>query len=190
MAGFLGPLVLVLLLGNTSRLPSEYVYLICTLQVFCFLGFYVLDLFVFFLFFLFFFLSRSSSSPSVVSFCSFSLSLGSCSRSRWGLVLGLALVLIYDENRMGGVFVFFFIIIMLFFMSRSTVTSSCSSSCCAPPSSSSWSSDVSVLQWCPVPCAVDLCLLAQATWRSSSSCVLSLSRDAPRCSVAGCPSLK
>ena len=141
MAGFLGPLVqvLVLLLGNTSRLPSVYVALICMLQVFCFLGFYDLDLFVFFLFFLFFFLSRSSSSPSVVSFCSFSLSLGSCSRSRWGLVLGLALVLIYDENRMGGVFVFFFIIIMLFFMSRSTVTSSCSSSCCTPSSSSSLS---------------------------------------------------
>ena len=73
-------------------------------------------------------------------------------------------------------------------MSRSTVTSSCSSSCCAPPSSSSWSSDVSVLQWCPVPCAVDLCLLAQEIWRSSSSCVFSSSRDAPRCR-AGWPPL-
>ena len=38
-----------------------------------------------------------------------------CSRSLWGLVLGLALILIYDENRMGGVFVF---IIMLSFMIR------------------------------------------------------------------------
>ena len=38
-----------------------------------------------------------------------------CSRSLWGLVLGLALVLIYDENRMGGVVVF---IIMFSFMIR------------------------------------------------------------------------
>ena len=38
-----------------------------------------------------------------------------CSRSLWGLVLGLALVLIYDENHMGGVFVF---IIMFSFMIR------------------------------------------------------------------------
>ena len=61
------------------------------------LGFYVLlDFFVFFVFFFFFLLlSRSSSSPSVVSLCSFSFSLG--------LVLGIALVLTYDENRMGGV---------------------------------------------------------------------------------------
>ena len=67
------------------------------------LGFYgLLDFFVFFFvffFFFFFFLSRSSSSPSVVSLCSFSFSLGP--------VLGLALGLIYDDNRMGGVFLFF-----------------------------------------------------------------------------------
>jgi hypothetical protein len=66
------------------------------------LGFYVLlDFFVFFFFFFFFLLllSRSSSSPSVVSLCSFSFSLGP--------VLGLALGLICDDNRMGGVFLFF-----------------------------------------------------------------------------------
>ena len=48
------------------------------------------------------------------------------SHSLWGLVLGLALVIIYDDNRMVGVFVLFFIIIinlyiiyiMFFFMSR------------------------------------------------------------------------
>ena len=36
---------------------------------------------------------------------------------------------------------------------------------------------------CPVPCAADLCLLAQQTWRSSSRCagVLSWSRAAPKC---------
>ena len=100
VAGFLGPLLLVLRLG--IRLPSETVHLICLLQVFCFLSFYVVDLFLFF-----FFLPRSSSSPSVAAFCSFSF-------SRWSLVLGLALGLVlvlirlfYDDNRMGGVFLFF-----------------------------------------------------------------------------------
>ena len=48
----------------------------------------------------------------MVSFCSFS--------SSRGLVLGLALVLFYDDNRMGGFLVFFIITItiymMLFFM--------------------------------------------------------------------------
>ena len=61
------------------------------------LGFYVL--LDFFVFFFFFFLSRSSSSPSVVSLCSFSFSLGP--------VLGLALGLIYNDNRMGVVVLFF-----------------------------------------------------------------------------------
>ena len=54
VAGFLGPLLLVLRLGIRGirgaciRLPSETVHLICLLQVFCFLSFYVLDVFLFF----------------------------------------------------------------------------------------------------------------------------------------------
>ena len=93
--------------------PESYrrmfaVHLICLLQVFCFLSFYVFDVFLFF-----FFLPRSSSSPSVAAFCSFSFSLWS---PVLGLALGLALVLIrlfYDDNRIciGGVCDFFVIII-------------------------------------------------------------------------------
>ena len=90
-----GPLLLVLLLlGIQLLVPISVRRSELSVAGILLLGFYVLlDLFVFFVFF--FFLSRPSSSPSVVSLCSFSFSLG--------LVLGIALVLIYDENRMGGV---------------------------------------------------------------------------------------
>ena len=59
----------------------------------------------------------------------------------------------------------------------STVTSCSSSSCCTHPLCSRLG------PCCPVPCAADLCLLAQRTWRSSSRCagVLSWSRAAPKC---------
>ena len=110
MAGFLGLLLFVVLLGIRLLIfHHSPLDLICLLQVFGCLGFYVLNLFVLFFFF---FLPWPSSSPSVVSFCSFS--------SSRGLVLGLALVLFYDDNRMGGFLVFFIITItiymMLFFM--------------------------------------------------------------------------
>ena len=80
------------------------------------LGFYVLlDLFVFFVFFF------SSSSCldrrfRLLWFRSFSFSFS------LGLVLGTALVLIYDENRMGAFIIIIIICIMFFFMS-----------CVAPP---------------------------------------------------------
>ena len=78
---------------------------------FLLVGLNVFDFFVFFV---------SSSDSSLASLdCRLRLQWfrSACSRSLWGLVLGLALalVLIYDENRMGGVFVF---IIMFSFMIR------------------------------------------------------------------------
>ena len=76
---------------------------------FLLVGLNVFDFFVFFV----------SSSVSSFAFLDCRIRLqwfrSACSRSLWGLVLGLALVLIYDENRMGGVFVF---IIMFSFMIR------------------------------------------------------------------------
>ena len=100
---------------SASHLPSQSIRsdMIRPLQVSGsgFLGFYVLDLSVLFFFF---FLPWSSSSPSVVSFCSFSFSRG--------LVLGLALVLFYDDNRMGGC--------QASSSSSSSPFTSCSSSCC------------------------------------------------------------
>ena len=86
---------------ETESFASESVDLICLLQVFCFLGF----------------TSWTSSSSSSSSSClDRRLRLlwfrSARSRSRWDLVLGVALVLICDENRMGGVFVFFFFIII------------------------------------------------------------------------------
>ena len=82
MAGFLGLLLFVLLLGIRLLIfhqsPSD---LICLLQVFGFLGFYVLDLF-----------SSASSSHVFIRLLWFrpalSRSLGSL-----GLILGLVLVL-------------------------------------------------------------------------------------------------
>ena len=59
------------------------------------------------------------------------------------------------------------------------MTSCSSSSCCTHPLHPLCSR----LCPCPVPCAADLCLLAQETWRSSPrcACVLSRSRAAPKC---------
>jgi hypothetical protein len=130
---------------------------------FLLVGLNVFDFFVFFV---------SSSDSSLASLdCRLRLQWfrSACSRSLWGLVLGLALVLIYDENRMGGVFVF---IIMFSFMIR-----------VAPPRRDPLQPGAAhhpvhslcsrLLPWCHdiVPCAVHLCLLAQKTVRSSSSCV-------------------
>ena len=89
MAGFLGPLLLVLLLLGIQLLVPIRVSTGILL-----LGFSVLlDLFVFFVFF--FSSSCLDRRLRLLWFRSFSFSLG--------LVLGIALVLIYDENRMGGV---------------------------------------------------------------------------------------
>ena len=119
-------------------------------------GLYVFDFFV-------------SSSSSACLDCRLRLLWfrSACSRSLWDLVLGLALVLIYDENRMGGVFVF---IIMFSFMIR-----------VAPPRRDPLQPGAAhhpvhslcsrLIPWCHVPCAVHLCLLAQKVMRSSSSCV-------------------
>ena len=132
---------------------------------FLLVGLNVFDFFVFFV---------SSSDSSLASLdCRLRLQWfrSACSRSLWGLVLGLALVLIYDENRMGGVVVF---IIMFSFMIR-----------VAPPRRDPLDLQPGaahhpvhslcsrLLPWCHdiVPCAVHLCLLAQKTVRSSSSCV-------------------
>ena len=86
---------------ETESFASESIDLIFLLQVFCFLGFTS-------------WISSSSSSSS--SCLDRRLRLlwfrSARSRSRWDLVLGVALVLIYDENRMHGVFVFFFFIII------------------------------------------------------------------------------
>ena len=167
MAGFLGPLVLVRLLGNTFRLPSEYVDLICMLRVFCFWASTSWTC------------SSSSSSSSSSSCLDRRLRLlwfrSARSRSLYGLVLGLALFLIYDDNRM-GVFVFFFrlgIIYIMFLLheSCSTVT--------AILFILVFHTILSILfvHVCPrrsrrpAPCAVDLCLWAQITWRFRSSCV-------------------
>ena len=88
---------------ETESFASESVDLIkfCLLQVFCFLGFTSWT-------------SSSSSSSSSWFDRRFRLLWFRSARSwsRWDLVLGVALVLIYDENRMGGVFVFFFVFII------------------------------------------------------------------------------
>ena len=79
----------------------------CLLLGILLLGLYVFDFFVFFV--------SSSSSSCLDRRLRLLWFRSACSRSLWGLVLGLALILIYDENRMGGVFVF---IIMFSFMIR------------------------------------------------------------------------
>ena len=76
---------------------------------FLLVGLNVFDFFVFFVF------SSDSSLASLDCRLRLQWFRSACSRSLWGLVLGLALVLIYDENRMGGVFVF---ISMFSFMIR------------------------------------------------------------------------
>ena len=71
------------------------------------LGLHVFDFFVFFV--------SSYSSACLDRRLRLLWFRSACSRFLWGLVLGLSLGLIYDENRMGGVFVF---IIRFSFMLR------------------------------------------------------------------------
>ena len=154
--------------------PSESVHLNCLLQVFCFLGSTSCWT-----------CSSSSSSPSSCLdrrlrllwfrsarsrslWVSFSVlpSFSSTMRIAWVVCLGLGLHHHYHLHH-----------VLLHESCCSTVTSCSSSSCCTHPLCSRLG------PCCPVPCAADLCLLAQQTWRSSSRCagVLSWSWAAPKC---------
>ena len=142
--------------------PSESVDLNCLLQVFCFLGSTscwsyssssssccCLDRRLRLLWF------RSARSRSLWVSVSVLPSFSSTVRIAWVVCLGL-----HHHH------------VLLHEACCSTVTSCSSSSCCTHPLCSRLG------PCCPVPCAADLCLLAQQTWRSSSRCagVLSWSR--------------
>ena len=177
MAGFLGPLLLVLLLlGIQLLVPIRVSRFELSVAGILLLGFSVLlDLLVFFVFLfssppcidrrlrLLWFRSARSRSLWV----SFSVlpSFSSTMRIAWVVCLRLH----HHDYHLHHV--------LLHESCCSTVTSCSSSSCCTHPLCSRLG------PCCPVPCAADLCLLAQQTWRSSSRCagVLSWSRAAPKC---------
>ena len=107
VAGFIGLLLLVLLRGIRllRQETSIRARLICLLQVFGFLGFYVLDLF-----------SSASSSHVLIFvfvFCGFVLLFLVPS----GVSVSFSVLsLFYDDNRMGVVVVFIIIIIIIIIM--------------------------------------------------------------------------